>query len=248
MQQQNKQLAPTGVIQTCRQHGALQILGGDDKLAGHQLVTRRLSDARFAPPEIWQQAADALSQNPRQHPGFEQLAVSKAIEEFSCQYFLLTPGARRRRSETLRIAATPYFHLTWRLQRLNAALDFDASLLTELSPPNWAAIVSAVCFATGSGNFGSTSSLPFHLSVHAEELGVSEHSNAPERCRGIWRSTCKDELVGESPPTTATCFRPQTPTQTLSRAAPAESGLSKSNVLDRDRSHCCCSGWAGTEE
>lgn len=135
MQQQYKQLAPTGVIQTCRQHCALQILSGDDKLAGHQLVTRRLSDARFAPPEIWQQAADALSQNPRQHPGFEQLAVSKAIEEFSCQYFLLTPGARRRRSETLRIAATPYFHLTWRLQRLNAALDFDASLLTELSPP-----------------------------------------------------------------------------------------------------------------
>lgn len=132
MQRQNRQLPLTDAISRCRRQRAFEILGGDAEDSAVKLIAKRLTEARYAPPESWQHAADTLSDNELRHPVFEQQAVARAIREFSCQYFLLTETARQSRAALLLEASAPFAALNWRMQRLNTAVAFRAASLTTL--------------------------------------------------------------------------------------------------------------------
>lgn len=137
MQQPEQQGVTADIVQISRRLCAIEILGGDAESSPQQLIQQRLTDARFSPPEIWQQAADALSQcepnNEPQTTAFEEQAVCRAIEEFSRQYFLLTAEARRNRLNTLLKASTNFAALHWRVQRLSSAVEFQPAALKDLT-------------------------------------------------------------------------------------------------------------------
>lgn len=132
MQIHNQDPAASDAVERCRRKCAVAILGGDDGQDVVPLVVSRLVDAQFSPPELWQQAIDAIVQGETEHPRFEQFVLSLAIDEFSRQYFLLTRIAREERFEALLFAARPFRQLTWRLERLRNALVFHRDLLGQL--------------------------------------------------------------------------------------------------------------------
>ncbi len=111
---------------------ATEILGGDAKQDGHRLVIERLTNSRFVPPELWQQAMDAMVGADAEHPRFEELVLSHAVDEFARQFFLLTPAARQTRLKELREDAVTFPHLKWRLDRLQAGIKLSSTALDDL--------------------------------------------------------------------------------------------------------------------
>lgn len=120
------------LVDLCRRACAMEILGGVAEVDGQQLVTERLRDSRFSPPELWQQAMDVIFAADAGHPRFEQIALSRAIDEFARQYLLLTPAARMARNTELLRLTMPFPQLLWRLERLKQGVTFDASHLGRL--------------------------------------------------------------------------------------------------------------------
>lgn len=124
------------LVDLCRFACAMEILGGVGEINGRQLVTDRLGDSRFSPPELWQQAMDVIVAADAEHPRFEQIALSRAIDEFARQYLLLTPVARTARNTELLRLTRPFPQLSWRLERLMQGVTFDASQIGRLDPAN----------------------------------------------------------------------------------------------------------------